>query len=466
MGTIDLCTEDLRRVPVFQDLDNEQLAWLMECAECLSLEPGGVLWEPAEPAGAMFVVLTGTIRLYVDLAGQSVQVDSHRWGGIMGVLPYSRMKQFPGKAVASEPTRILRIDKDCFPDMLHEIPELGYRLVGIMADRVRDRTRAEQQREKMIALGKLSAGLAHELNNPAAAVQRTAEELTERLQRSNALVLKLAEHGLSAEQMRAVVELRGSSDGTEAQLSTLERGEREDELAEWLEDQGVEDAWMMAEAFVNAGLDAESIQEACDGLPEAALVDALTWIESGMAARQLLGQMASASERISNLVRSVKSYSHMDQSPDRQSADLHQGIEETVTMLAHALKKKNVRLSRNFASDLPQVPVFVSELNQVWTNLIDNAIDAIAEGGSIEIATEHDPCSVYVRIIDDGPGIPEDVQPHIFEPFYTTKPVGEGTGLGLDVVQRIVLQHEGQITAESGDGGTSFVVRLPKEPTQ
>ncbi|HEX9732215.1 MAG TPA: ATP-binding protein [Thermoanaerobaculia bacterium] len=462
MTADDLCTADLRHAPVFADLDEPQLAWLVEQADCRELAAGDLLWTDGDAADALFVVLAGTIRLYLELAGQTLQVDSHRWGGVIGLLPYSRMKEFPGNAVASEPSRLLRIGRERFPDMLQAIPELGYRLVGIMSDRVRERTRAEQQREKMIALGKLSAGLAHELNNPAAAVQRTVKELSERLRASNAMVLKLAEHGLDIGAMRAVVALRGHGDGAAAELSPLERGRREDELADWLAERGVAAGWKLAATFVDAGLDAGRLEALRSELPAAAVPDALAWIESGIAAKQLLAQVATAAARVSHLVKSVKSYSHMDQSADKQPADLHRGLDETLTILGHCLRTKNVRLTRRYAADLPPVPVYFSELNQVWTNLIDNAIDAVAEGGAVEVSTGHDPCSVYVRVTDDGPGIPEAVQPRVFEPFYTTKAQGHGTGLGLDVAQRIVLQHQGELTFETRPGRTSFVVRLPK----
>lgn len=462
MSPSSLCTDDLRRNPTFEDLSAAQLEWLVDHAGCLELAKGDFLWEEGTPADAMFVVLDGALRMFFDIAGQTRAYDASLRNGVIGLLPYSRMTEYRGKAFAAVPTRVLRIHREQFPAMLHEIPELGYRLVALLSDRVRDSTRVAEQREKMMALGKLAAGLAHELNNPAAAVQRAAAELSDRLAQSNARVAGLAGHGLTPEQMRAVVALRetgspGAADG----LSALERGDREEELGDWLDEQGIDDAWVLAESFVDASLTLEAAREACGELPPAAVGDALAWIGSGLAARQLLSQVGAASARISELVSSVKTYSHMDQNPDKQLADVHRGLESTLTMLGHKLKRKNVRLRRALDPEVPRIPAQVSELNQVWTNLIDNAVDAMDDGGELEVRTEHDGCSVLVHITDDGGGIAEENSARIFDPFFTTKAVGEGTGLGLDITQRIVVQHEGEITLDSQPGRTTFSVRLP-----
>ncbi len=463
MSLSAVCAEDLRHNEIFEGLSDCQLEWLIEHATCLELEKGGSVWTAGKPADAMFVVLQGRLQMYFDIAGQTLNIDSSWRNGVLGMLPFSRMTEFTGKTVATEPTRVLRIASRDFPDMLQQIPELGYRLVGILSDRIREGTRIAEQREKMMALGKLAAGLSHELNNPAAAVQRAADELSQRLQTSNALVARLAEHRLEPEQVRSIASLRemGQPGATDGQLSTLERSDREDELGDWLDEQGVEDAWMLAEAFIDAGIELTAVRDSCGCLPEAAVADALAWIGSGLAARQLLSQVSAASARISELVSSVKSYSHMDQNPDKAPADIHQGLDSTLTMMGHKLKNKEVQLQREYAQEMPAVSVQVSEINQVWTNLIDNAVDAMAPGGRLEIRTEHDGCSAFVRVIDNGSGISEEHQARIFDPFYTTKAVGEGTGLGLDIVQRIIVQHDGEITVESEPGRTAFSVRLP-----
>ncbi len=457
------CIDDLRRVEIFGDLEEEQLQWLLDRATCLDLATGESLWAQGQPANAMFVLLRGKVQLIFDVMGQSLRATSERWGGVVGVLPYSRMTEYAAPCVAIEPCRVLRIGKEHFIEMLSTIPELGYRLVALMSDRVREGTRVQEQREKMMALGKLSAGLAHELNNPSAAIGRAAADLSARLRESNRRVLAIAGHGLSLEQMQAVISLRDLGSGNGGTLSTLERGRREDELADWLDELEIEDGWVLAEALVEAGLDLERLQSACEGLPSAAMGDVLAWIESGLAARQLLDQVGTAAERITELVHAVKAYSHMDQSPDQQVVDVHQGIDQTLTILGHKLRAKNLTVERRFGSDVPEVPLYPSEINQVWTNLLDNAIDAVESGGLLAVETSADLCSVFVTVVDNGPGISEDDQKRIFEPFFTTKPVGEGTGLGLDIVHRIVLQHQGEVDLASEPGRTAFTVRLPRE---
>lgn len=461
LGT--LCTEDLRLVEIFVDLEEKQLQWVLERATCFELSTGDALWAQGQPADAMFVMLRGKVQLIFDVMGQSLRATSDRWGGVVGVLPYSRMTEYASPCVAIEPCRVLRIGKEHFIEMLSTIPELGYRLVALMSDRVREGTRVQEQREKMMALGTLSAGLAHELNNPSAAIGRAAADLSARLAESNRRVQAIAGHGLSLDQMTAVISLRDRRKGDCRNLSTLERGQREDELADWLEEIEIEDGWVLAEALVEAGLDLESLQEVCEGLPSEALGDALAWIESGLAARQLLDQVGMAAERIAELVYAVKAYSHMDQSPDQQVVDLHLGIDQTLTILGHKLKAKNIVIDRRFGLDVPEVPLYPSEINQVWTNLLDNAIDAVEAGGMVAIETSADLCSVFVAVVDNGPGISEEDQHRIFEPFFTTKPVGEGTGLGLDIVHRIVLQHQGEVALTSEPGRTAFTVRLPRE---
>ncbi len=467
MHASNLCYDDLAKNQVFEDLEQDQLTWLLQHSTCCELQPGDSLWTEGTPADAMFVVLSGTVQMFFDMAGQTVRVDASARNGVIGMLPYSRMTEFKGKTYATEPTRVLRIAKDDFPDMLGEIPELGYRLVALLSDRVRDNTRVADQRAKMMALGKLSAGLAHELNNPAAAVQRAADQLAKRLQLSNRLISRIALHGLDAELLQSSAALQELGEpGRGDELSVLERGDREEQLGEWLDDLGIEDAWGLAEAFVDAGIDLEALQEACRPLPGEATADVLAWVGNGLAVRQLLSQVKAASGHISELVASIKTYSHMDRTPDRAPADIHRGLESTLTLMKHKLTRQDIRLERHFDLTLPKVPMQVSDLNQVWTNLVDNAIDAMETGGRLQLRTEHDAISAYVRVIDDGGGIDPELKEQIFDPFFTTKGVGQGTGLGLDIARHIVQQHEGDLSVESEPGRTEFVVRLPLEATE
>ncbi|MEM8995923.1 MAG: cyclic nucleotide-binding domain-containing protein [Acidobacteriota bacterium] len=260
------CIADLRRVDMFGDLSGEHLEWVLNHAECLHLETGDPLWIEGEPAEAMFVVLTGQIQILFEVSGQQVRLTSDKWGGVIGVLPYSRMTEHRGKTWAMGPSRVLQIRREHFSEMLYKIPELGYRLVALMSDRVREGTRFEQRREKMMALGKLSAGLAHELNNPAAAVARAAADLAEGLERSNDRAARLASIDVDGDLVARMIGLRETKCPDEP-LTTLERGEAEDELADWLDDHGIEDGYMVAESLVAAGITADKIEAAAEGSP-------------------------------------------------------------------------------------------------------------------------------------------------------------------------------------------------------
>ena len=349
--------------------------------------------------------------------------------------------------------------------MLAGSPEVGQRLVGEMADRVRGDVRLEQQREKMMALGRLSAGLAHELNNPAAAVRRTAAALSTRLTKQTAIVMNLVRLDMADEEIAVMEHLRQlARDRESAHLSPLERSECEDDLTAWLENHGVQDAWEIAGMFVDAGLTVEDLDTFAGQAPGAILGDALVWVGCGLGVDRMVGEITSSADRISELISSVKIYSHMDRSSDHKPTDVRDGLDNTLTIFGHKLKQKNIRLVRRYQEDLPEIPANMGELNQVWTNLIDNAVDAMADGGELTIEVRSDPWCVDVSVIDDGPGIPDAVRARIFDPFFTTKAVGEGTGLGLDIARRIVSTHQGQIDVRSRPGRTELRVRLPISP--
>ena len=457
-----LTPDDFRIVDVFADQDEEDLAWLASVAEERVLAEGERIVEPGAPAVEMVVQLEGAFQLFTLNKGQRMLFGTIRAGEISGLLPFSRMETFQGEGIAAEPSRVALIHKDHFWEMLTRMPEVGKRLVARMTDRVRESSRQDQQREKMMALGKLSAGLAHELNNPAAAVRRSVSDLRERLQMMPKLVTSLTGHGLTPDQVEAA---RGALMTCTAEvpgtISSLERGEREDALADWLEDRDVPHAYMVAEVLADEGVTPKALTHMAEHVHEDALSDVVLWIEKGMAAERLLNEIESAAGRISDLVASIKTYSHMDQAADRQPVDIHHGIDSTLTMLGHSIKKKQARIVRDYADDLPEVCAYPGEINQVWTNLLDNAIDAIDEGGTIRIATRCEGALVCINVVDDGPGIPADVQARIFDPFFTTKDPGQGTGLGLDIALRIVKQHEGTINLASEPGHTDFEVCLP-----
>ncbi len=316
-----------------------------------------------------------------------------------------------------------------------------------------------------MALGKLSAGLAHELNNPAAGASRAANDLIVALAELRAADLRLCRHDLSTEQEDAI---RGFEDAalehtaTTAHLNSLEQSDREDLVATWLEDHGLVDPWKLSANLVEAGIDAAGLQRISDVLEKDAFDDVLARVNAQLAAAKLASEIKAATTRISELVGAIKEYSYMDQA-SMQEVDVHKGLESTLLILKFKLKKKSIVLTREYAEELPRIKAYGSELNQVWTNLIVNSVDAMSEGGKLQVRTKKEPTDILVEIRDNGPGIPADLRSRIFEPFFTTKPVGEGTGLGLDTVARIVRKHRGNIRFESKPGDTCFQVRLPFE---
>jgi signal transduction histidine kinase len=345
---------------------------------------------------------------------------------------------------------------------MERIPQLTPRLVGVLADRIREVSRVDQQRDKLMALGKLSAGLAHELNNPASAARRAAEGLRLRMHDLRAANAKLDELGVSPEQRSFLAEFEDQviEKLTSApSLDSLVQSDLEDSLMAWLEQHDIPQASRFAAGLVEANVKQDALERLFHRFDAGVRQDALARIVAALSAERLTREIEAATGRISELVRAVKEYSYMDQLPE-QEIDVHQGIENTLTMLKFRLKK-GVTVRREYDKTLPQIFAHGSELNQVWTNLIDNAIDAMGGKGELRIRTSLELDRVLVEIIDNGPGIPEEVKAHMFEPFFTTKEVGEGTGLGLDTVYRIVQSHHGEVRFESKPGMTDFQVRLP-----
>ena len=458
-------TDELRRVTILEGLPEWQLAWFSDHGDKIDLAPGDRMFERGQPSDFMFIVVKGTIQRYEEIGGQWLVVATTREGEVTGMLPYSRMTHYPGNAVATEASQVLRITQSNFQEMLMVSQEIGRRLVAVMSDRVRGDVRLEQQRDRMVALGRLSAGLAHELNNPAGAARRTAASLSEQLTKLSPLVLGMMPHRVEETAAQALDQLqRLARERRAPTLSPLERSGREDDLAAWLEDHGVNNAWEIAGTFVDAGLAINDLEEFAGHVPPPVATDALAWVASSLAADRMVAEIASSVARISELVTSIKIYSHMDRSPEHKPTDVREGLDNTLTMLSHKLKKKSVQLARDYPQDLPSIPANAGELNQVWTNLIDNAVDAMSDGGNLRIDVRQQDAWVAVRVVDDGHGISEEVRAHIFDPFFTTKAIGEGTGLGLDIAMRIVKTHQGHIEVQSKPGRTELRVRLPVSP--
>jgi signal transduction histidine kinase len=478
---VDQLRGELERVKVFAGLDEPALAWLADHFEESWLEPGEAAAEEGTPADRMMVLLEGELRVRREKGPSDGFINLIRAGDVSGMLPFSRMTVYPITARAVVRSHLLWLRAALFPEMLRRIPVLEPRLVAVLTDRVREATRLDQQREKLMALGKLSAGLAHELNNPAAAVQRAASELRDRLVALRSLAARLIECGLTPQSMEAAVALyrraiersrdpRGEPPSAGAvaagaELDPIAQSDREEAVGAWLEAHEVERPWVLAGTLAQFGVEPADLDRLAEVAPGVYLPCLITWMEGGLAAEGLLSDIASASHRISELVSAVKSYSHMDDGQGLAEVDLRREIESTLTMLAHKVRKKGVVVKRDFQRDLPPLVAHPGELNQVWTNLLDNAVDAVAAGGHVEVRAAREGDSLRVDIRDDGPGIPADIQARIWEPFFTTKPVGEGTGLGLEVAQRIVVRrHGGSLTVASVPGDTCFTVRLPLIP--
>jgi len=445
-----------------------ELEWLVAHGEVRSYGTGEVVVPEKDIVSEMAIVLKGQMAIYVDRGSGRRKFMEWRGGDVTGLLPYSRMVHSPGVSTVDEPTETLAIHRDFFPEMIRECPHVTETLVHVMVDRARQFTSTDWQDEKMVSLGRLAAGLAHELNNPASAVARSAKLLGPALAEADEAARALGKMELTQEEHGQLEALRQGSliPATTGVFSAIERSDREDEMTSWLEDHGVASSLpaISAQALAESGIAVESLDDLADSLSQDTLCTALRWVAAGFTTRTLAADIERASMRIHNLVSAVKRFTYMDRATVSEPSDVAQGLIDTVAVLASKAKAKSVMVRMEVPENLPHVRAYGGELNQVWSNLIENALDAVDSSGQIVVRASHEGNSVVVRIIDDGPGVPPEIQGRIYDPFFTTKPIGHGTGLGLDITRRIVRRHDGQVELDSRPGRTEFRVTLPAAP--
>jgi signal transduction histidine kinase len=450
---------ELLRVPAFAGLPDDQIEWFLSQAQELTLAAGEMVFRQDDHADAMYVFLEGQLQMRGELAGEAVVIPL-KTGDVTGVLPFSRMKQFTVGRKAITETRLLRFPSVLFPELVYKMPELAQHLVGLMSDRIRETTRREQQRDRLASLGKLSAGLAHELNNPASAAKRATSQLREVLSKIRDASHELGSRDLTAAQRAEIEKVETAFvQSDETPPDPLAISDLEEQIDSLLRSHGQNDLWQLAADLARKNVKPEALESLFAILDAGTARAALVRIAASVEVATLLNEIESGTSRISDLVRAIKEYTYMDQTP-LQNVDIVKSLETTLTILNHKLKH-GVTVERDYQKIPLLVNSFGSELNQVWTNIIDNAIDAMHGEGKLKVRVYREDDCVVVEITDNGPGIPDDVRAHIYEPFFTTKGVGEGTGLGLDTVQRIVKKHRGNIQLESAPGQTRFQVWLP-----
>jgi signal transduction histidine kinase len=461
--TAALTVTDLRSVDLFDGLDDAELAEWAEAAHVRDAPAGELLVEPDEEPSGVLLLLDGVVRgTLVD--GQREE-PGHRhiaptWMGAISVLTGGPIGV---RLQTDNACRIALIEPADFRRLAFAHPAVHQRVMQQVGPVLGRLAAIEQGRERLASLGTMAAGLAHELNNPAAAATRAAAQLTEAVDVVNGTLRKFVRSGIErdvAEQLLALHdEAVAGAEGREA-LDTLDAADAEDALLERLEDLGVDAPWELVEPLVAVGVDEDWLRRVAE-LAGPATTATLRWVAATVTARSLAADLQESTERMSSLVKAVKTYAYMDRG-ELVEVDLHEGLDTTVAVLAHKLKHTKISIARDYDRTIPKVTVRGSELNQVWTNLIDNAIDALGERGTIAIRTYHDGACAFVDVTDDGPGIPPEIGDRVFDSFFTTKDVGQGTGLGLATARRIVVdRHNGSLTVHSGPGETTFHVSLP-----
>lgn len=446
---------------LFPTLAEDHLQKLTTCGLILHLKPGEILFKEGNPADSFYVVLDGEIKITKQLGTEELVITIHRRGEFTGDLTMLTGGICAATGSSINNSRVIAFDD--FKELLKNCPDSIDLFVPALAERSKELEVRLRQQEKLAALGKLSAGLAHELNNPAAAGRRAAKQLNSAITNLQAQMLNLRGKHFSVEHRQILKELQQTAltnINQELHFSPLEQSDQEDALIDWLEEQGVNNAWEIAPTLVSGGINKSCLAKLAQSMGSDAFSEALIWFEATLTMNSLVGEVEQSTSRISDLVTAIKNYSYMDRAP-LQEVDLHEGIDNTLKILHHKIKY-GIKVNKKYSQDIPPITAYGSKLNQVWTNLIDNAIDAMNGKGELTIRTCLENNCVLVEIIDNGSGIPTEIQSRIFEPFFTSKTVGKGTGLGLDISRRIIVQeHKGNIRFESAPGNTNFQVRLP-----
>lgn len=457
------CIEFIRRLPLFSGLTEEDLGRLVDMAEPISLSPGEILMEEGSAGDALYVALDGEYEVTKRSDQRDVLLAVRSAGEVLGELALLSQKPRTASVRATRESHLLKISQDAFMKLITSSPNAALAMLHTVVERLNNTEIMLRQSEKMAALGTLSAGLAHELNNPAAAAKRSAAQLREEIIHWMRLAATRDAANLDARQKEIINQLRDeivTRTASSIKLDPLARSDRESEIQDWMDEKQIPDGWQYAPTLVSYGWDKHMLAELCNNFSNAQCAAVVPWLSVGCSVYALLHEISQSAERLSEIVKAMKSYSYMDQAPI-QNVDVHEGLENTLVILRHKLKE-GIQVKRDFTPDLPQIEAYGSELNQVWTNIIDNAIDAMDGKGEVKLKTYVQNECVVVEITDSGPGIPLEIQSRIFEPFFTTKAPGVGTGLGLHISHNIVAhRHRGEIKVISKPGETTFQVKLP-----
>ena len=458
-----MTADHLREIPLLAGVGDEQLARLVAAGRERRLAPGESLFRQGDRASFFHIVLEGRLETTRDVAGEQVLMMSHDPGGYLGAMALLTDTPYRASTTAVADTLVFELDGEELRRLAFAHPPLLRAFLPTL-EAVSGRLKeVEGDRERLLAIGRIAAGLAHELNNPAAAAARDVATLREYERQRQAGFAEIASGGVPAEELAALATLGVEAADRTApaeRVDPLAESDRELELLAALEERSVPDAAEVGSLLTEAGLGPEWVDRVAETVGDGNLAAGLRFVGACAGARILLAELEDATRRIADLVDAVRGYSFLDQAP-RQSVDIHEGLENTLSLLGHALREKRVSIARDFDPGLPRIEGSGSALNQVWTNLIDNAIDAVDPGGHLTLRTQLQGERVCVEVCDDGPGVPDDLQARIFDPFVTTKPVGRGTGLGLDIARRIVLGHHGELRLQSRPGDTRFQVLIP-----